>query len=138
MFKFLTKSIVFSVVWRRYKTLIVSTVLLFLMYFVIALIHDDYVEYSLASQTENALGFAYIVKWAAMAIGTFVYYVINFPPAILRKNKSGKRLRDAEEEAVLGAACENFSENPLRDNDPFAGIRQKKQLNSRADACLKE
>ncbi len=135
MINFLAKSMFVTVVWRRYKRLIVSTALLFVAYFLVALIHDDYMEYARTANSGNLAG-AYLLKWAVLLAATVIYYLVNFPVPSLRGTAKKRPVKKPplSRQKIKEAPAQIPEE---RDSaDPFDSIRRKKKLKARGDALL--
>jgi hypothetical protein len=128
MFRFLAKSFVATVFFKRYRRAIISTLSLFVFYFVVSLVHDDYFVYAQAVEKEGALAWAFLVKWAVLFLGTGIYYLINFP-FLQAKKKHGQQGSVSVEE--------HKEEAKPAEEDPFSTIRKKKVLKSKGDFSLK-
>ena len=131
MFRFLAKSALVVAVWKRYRRTIISTLALFICYFLVSLFHGDYVEYAVSAGDKDFLWRSYLIKWAVLIGVTVGYYLYN--TRILIK----KRADDLP--PSTGNTQERTVENaPQRDgeSDPFAEIRRKERLQSRGDITL--
>lgn len=133
MFRFLAKSALLAVIWKRYRRTIISTLILFASYFLIALFHGDYVDYAVNSGNTNFLWRSYLFKWVSLFGVTLVYYFYNtrvltkrgtedLPPPTTGKNRQRQVKEDTSQ--VVDEA------------DPFAEIRHKERLKSRGDTAL--
>ena len=125
MIKNIIQLTVLGVVWKRYKSVIISTLLLFVYFWLIGMLHDDYLSYTELNQDPAHLGLSYIVKWLAFFIGVMVYlwFHIFFPR--LKKPRSTPTIQKEASKPL----------NPT-ETDPFAEIRQRKKLRSRADFII--
>ena len=87
MFNNLLRLTFVSYIWKRYRRLIVSTLLLFAYYWLVGKLHGDYILYSeltAKDATENAtpssqahLGYSFIIKWLALILGGVIYCISN-------------------------------------------------------------
>lgn len=130
MFRFITKSALAGWIWKRYKRGIVSTLALFLAYFLIAMIHGDYVDYANSASDKSFLFTSYILKWGALLGVTALYYVYN--SRVIAKRSQSEPINDTPRRS----ARDNNSTDTEPTPDPFADIRRKKTLKSRADRAM--
>lgn len=130
MINFFAKSVAATYVWKRYKKIIISTAALFLGYFLINAIHHDFLEYQKLSGSGQQLLLSYILKWLALGAITALYYYIN----IHNRIKNGKEPLTKSSKQQANSAKNNKAENQTENSpDPFANIRKKETLRSRAD-----
>lgn len=128
MINFFAKSVAATYVWKRYKKVIISTVALFLSYFLINAVHHDFLEYRQLSGNGEQLLLSFTLKWLALGGVTALYYYINIhnrikPPP---QTPNAKTTNKPNAKDTLDAQAE---QKP----DPFAEIRNKETLRSRAD-----
>lgn len=124
----------FYQVWRwfkpRSKLLLVASLIIFLTW----LLHAEFTDYlgQLSSIEESAsdtlLGISYLVKWATILVVVFFIYVSE-----KLRLKSNRKSSIAEETIARNLR----PEQPINQLDPFQKIRQKKQLETRAEKLLK-
>lgn len=121
MFKQVFRLTFITFVWKQYKRAIVSTLLLFAYLWLVGKVHTDYLDYA-RMEANSAIGKSFLIKWAALLAGTFIYLLYHF---IARKQKPVKK---------------NQQMTILQDDstDPFAEIRQRKKLRSRAEMLIEE
>lgn len=127
MLKNLVQLTLVSVVWRRYKNVIVSTLILFVYFWLIGKLHQDFVNYSELNEDHDYLAFSFIIKWCAFILGMLIYLLFNsFFPRSKRpvQTVSIKDQETAAEKRTLP--------------DPFAEIRQREKLRSRADFIIEK
>lgn len=136
MFKFLAKSAVFSLIWNRYRKIILSTIVLFGSYFVISLMHTDYLDYAKLSQSEHNIAVSYGFKWAALLLTSAVYYWTNVRQPPLSKNNQENTAPSKTSRKPQAASNAPSLKPPS--GDPFAEIRKKDKLSSKGDRILKE
>lgn len=136
MFKQLFKLTVVSVIWKRYKAAIVSTLALFIYYWLVEKLHQDYLQYLSLQQTDTNLGSSFLLKWLMLGLGLGLYLLYNFwrkrpgktpLPHVDIKQKKKTRKQAPGNEAELD-----------KGNDPFANIRQRKSLRSKADFVIEQ
>lgn len=135
MFRFLAKSALATVVWKRYRRPIGSTIALLISYFFIAMVHSDYVAWATTTAEHGHLWASFIVKWVALIGVSALYYWFNTrnlapannAPETGPDKKSKSRRKPAPE-------TPDFSAGP----DPFADIRNKDKLRSRADIAMEQ
>jgi hypothetical protein len=131
MFRFLAKSALAAVIWKRYRRIIVSTLILFAGYFLISLFHGDYVEYAVGSGDKDFLWRSYLIKWAALIGVTVAYYLYN--TRVLIKRRADDLPPSSGKEPVVENSPQSGSDSEA---DPFVEIRRKERLKSRADIAL--
>lgn len=112
-----------ALIWKQYKALIISSCLLIAFLLLVSNVHDDYLTHSqLQSDKTVSTGLSFVYKWIAYAIGLGAYFIFHF----LRGLKPTKQnLEEKAKEANIVAKTD--------EQDPFAAIRNKKKLRSRAD-----
>lgn len=130
MFRFLAKSALVAVIWKRYRRTIISTLVLFVSYFLISLLHGDYVDYAVGAGDKEFLWRSYLIKWAALLGVTLIYYFYN-TRAFMKRGADD--LPPPSNKNPRKQAVENTGDNKA---DPFAEIRRKKRLKSRGDIAL--
>ncbi|HEY7883815.1 MAG TPA: hypothetical protein VIC08_02595 [Cellvibrionaceae bacterium] len=133
MFRFLAKSALATVLFKRYRRTIISTLLLFAAYFFISMIHGDYVSYATSADDKQFLWISFLLKWALLIGLSLLYYFYNArlldnspkPPEKSLPAKTAKRDQAPDGETNSKVA------------DPFEAIRQKDKLQTRGDVFLK-
>ena len=122
MFKQLFRLTFITLIWSRYKSVIVSTILLFIFFWLINKVHADFLTYSELQNSSEHLGLSFVVKWVVMLAGILLYFLYNH---LARKSRRKKP-----------AIKKDY--NPSDDNDPFAEIRKKDKLKSKSDFILEK
>ena len=132
MFRFLAKSAVATYIWKRYRRPIVATLLLFVGYFFIGMLHGDYVEYATGADDRRHLWLSYLIKWCALIGITLLYYLVlsRFLSSGIEKLPPAKKKR-TDEPAPSTTTADGTP-------DPFSVIRHKEKLQSRADIAIKQ
>ena len=120
-----------TLIWKRYKALIISTALLIFSLYLIGQIHADFLQHWELQEDNSQTGQSFIYKWLAY-IGcislycAFHYFKSSRKPADTAQEKKAKQ-------QSLTSELENLSD----DEDPFASIRKREKLRSRSDFILK-
>lgn len=120
MFKQLFKLTFITLVWSRYKAVIVSTLLLFAFFWLTHKIHADFLTYSELKNSQDNLGISYFIKWAVLISGIFVYFLYNHFARKKGKHKPKNKTSTSYDEK----------------NDPFAEIRKKDKLTAKPGFTL--
>ena len=118
MFKQVFRLTFITYVWKQYKRAIVSTILLFLYLYLVGSMHEDYLNYA-RLEDSSQVGNSFLIKWAALGFGVLVFLAYHF----LRRDKrnAGKLPPELPQTG---------------EDDPFAEIRRKKKLRSKADMLI--
>lgn len=125
--------------WRKYKQHISATLFLLLGLLLITLFHQDFVEYNEQSQTPY-LALSYLVKWLAYLSCGVLYVVV-----LKRINKTAKfdstlhnMMNNKASNTTKADKTEEEVENSANtsNTDPFAHLRSKKSLRSKADFII--
>ncbi|WP_041521807.1 hypothetical protein [Gilvimarinus agarilyticus] len=133
MFRFLAKSALATVIWKRYRRPIVSTLILFISYFFIAMVHGDYVSWATTTAEHQHLWISFVLKWLALIGVTLLYYWYNSRAiAHIDKQDETEAERHTSKKSRRPQTPPPESDAP----DPFAAIRQKDKLRSRADVAM--
>jgi len=132
MFSQLLKILAASFIWKKYKSTILPAACLFLYLWLVGIIHEDYLSYREIDGGAGGLGLSFIIKWFAWIMGIAIFFFYdNF-----ERNKVKNPSRKSEKKQ--STASENLSKNPNEKpkTDPFAAIRDKKTLRSKADIAI--
>jgi len=111
-----------TLIWKQYKAVIISTLLLFLYLFLVSNIHSDFLTHTELQNDTSGSGLSFVYKWLAFALGVTAYFLFHFVRGKKTKSKSTKVPFKGTEAAP-----------ELDEDDPFANIRERKELRSRAD-----
>ena len=136
MFNQLLKWTLVISIWRKYKKHIGITIILILALFLTSLVHQDFVNYSLASDN-SSLGLSYLVKWLVYLVLVSIYW---FSVGKINENAS----KDSDLHKKMKASKQRKPKSTTLDQedsssqDPFANIRGKKTLRSKADIALEK
>lgn len=122
MFKQLFRLTFVTFIWSRYKAVIVSTILLFMFFWLTHKVHADFLTYSkLQGESEN-IGLSFIIKWGVLIAGIVLYFIYNHLVSRYSKNKPKNKAKQVVKKAIK--------------DDPFDEIRKKDKLKSKADFIL--
>ena len=132
MFRFLAKSALATVVWKRYRRPIGSTLALFISYFFIAMVHSDYVAWATTTAEHGHLWASFVIKWLALIGVSILYYWFNTRP--LTQTNTTDESAGQKSKSRRKPASVNPDIPPGL--DPFATIRTKDKLRSRADVAM--
>jgi hypothetical protein len=136
MFNQLLKWTLVISIWRKYKKHIGITIILILALFLTSLVHQDFVNYSLVSNN-NSLGLSYLVKWLVYLALVSVYWF-----AVGKINKNASKDSDLHKKMKASkkrtAKSTTTAQEDSNEPDPFASIRGKKTLRSKADIALEK
>lgn len=113
-----------ALIWKQYKAVIISTLLLLAFLFLVGSIHRDYIA-AVNHDTNKSLSFIY--KWCAYSIGFVVYFFFHWIRNRFKTPAANNKEKIAESKAL-----------DKTDDDPFASIRSRKTLRSRADFIAEE
>lgn len=132
MINFFAKSVAATYIWKRYKKIILSTLALFVGYFLINSIHNDYLDYQTRSGNNAQLLFSYAIKWFLLSLVTGLYYYLNIHKS-LSFNPENKTKNTHKANTQAQSTSTHSSSTSAEQPDPFAHIRKKQNLRSRAD-----
>ncbi len=122
VFKQIFRVAFIALIWKQYKSLIISSLLLIAYLLLVGSIHDDYLTHAKLQKDSTSTGLSFIYKWLAYGLGILIYFVFHFFNGL----KTSKE--DLNEKAVQ---ANKDAKND--DSDPFAAIREMDKLRSRAD-----
>lgn len=134
MFRFLAKSALATVIWKRYHRPIVATLSLLLGYFLVSMVHGDYVDYSRGAGDTAHLWLSYLIKWLALLGLTLLYYF--YMRRVLAPAAKTAPQAKAQRREKASTPPPEQTEQATEQQDPFVQIRRKDKLTSRADLAL--
>lgn len=141
-----------GLLWRKYKFLIVSLIVLVVFNIVVGRIHNDYLSYVESTGDIPNVGLSFVVKWALWIIAVLVFWALNHwvnkkkeqKDLLKAKNKSFSnivaskfRKTDTASEQTSGVGANESKVDTKNERDPFAHIRSKDKLDSYADMVIK-
>ena len=130
MFKQIFRITFVTLVWKQYKQIIVSTLMLFAYLWLVGSIHADYLSYAELQADESLAGHSFLMKWAALATGVVLYIAYHFIRGSRRKSEKIIASSKSKENKVKSKPN---SDNELDSPDPFAQIRAKDKLRTRLE-----
>lgn len=135
MFNQLLKWTLLISIWRKYKQHIGITIVLVLALMLTSLLHQDFVNYSLASNNDS-LGLSYVIKWVVYLVLVSGYWLSITKIKSIRDKDSDlhRKMKMTEEQSVKDSSNLTSENHP----DPFANIRDKKSLRSEADMVIEK
>lgn len=111
-----------TLIWKQYKSAIVSTLVLFAFLLIISNIHSDYL---IAVGPDKIDQTTFIYKWLAYTAGIVVFLGYHLIRGKLKATEPSDREKIAQSK-----------ESETDGDDPFAEIRNRKKLRSRADFLI--
>ncbi len=133
MFKQFFRLTVVAYIWKRYKTIIISTLVLFIFFWVVSQLHADYVSYGDLNHDKQYIGLSFVIKWIAFVAGLVVYFLVN--SWAFRSSKRNNAKNNASKKSTAKGQRNALV---VDQNDPFAEIRKKDKLRSRADMIIEQ
>ena len=137
MFKQIFRLTFVTFVWKQYKRIIVTTLLLFAYLWFVGFAHSEYLDF--AAQDENAnRGASFLFKWVALLIGVSTYLLYHFVFMARKQHKEQAEEKAKEEAKKKPNKTTKIKVEPPRpgEPDPFAAIRTKDKLRSRAEMII--
>ena len=142
-----------GLLWRRYKFMIVSLIILIACIFIVGQIHDDYLAYAQTSGEAVSVGASFVVKWSIWIAGFALFILANH---LANRRKEKQAVNDTANKSLLGIISQKFSKNGAGETsvkpkikaktkapetsetkvDPFDALRSKDKLRSYADLLI--
>lgn len=130
MLKNVFKLTLATVVWKKYRTIIVATLLLLLYFWLVGQVHSDFITYSKVNSIDTSLlGTSFVLKWIALGIGCVFY--------------SGFLWFRRRQRNLAPMAAKKFRNKAMPENtqtdtgeDPFRNIRKKRKLQTKTDKLI--
>ncbi len=148
MIKNLFRITLASYIWKQYKAIIISTLILFVYFWLVGKLHADFISYSELNNDKRYIGASFIVKWLLFIFGVIFYFFVNVRYSDSKGNKQGKEDKYGKEnpESSINTFGINKNNSPdLQSNtksptskDPFEEIRRKNKLKSSADIIIEK
>lgn len=131
MFKQVFRVAFVTLIWKQYKQLIVSTLLLFFYLFLVGSVHADFLKHAELQNEAADTGFSFVYKWVAFVGGVAIYFLYHYVRnQKIRRDKVDPKAKQKE----LIQELDELQES----DDPFADIRTRKKLRGRADFMMDE
>ncbi|AWL10921.1 hypothetical protein HMF8227_00424 [Saliniradius amylolyticus] len=132
MFKPVLRLTLITFVWRRYKRNILITLAAFIATVLVTIIHSDYLAYlNQTGQTAN-IGWSFVVKWLLYLLIIALWIAT----LSLHKTSRSTTFKRPSHSEIRDTASRRKEKGPSQGDDPFAHIRNKKQLHSRGDQVI--
>ena len=133
-----------AALWRNYKFMIISVVVLIVGVFVVGLIHDDYLQWAQYQLSQGvgsvpvSVGWSFIIKYAVYIAGINLCFYAN---KWVNNKKALKKAQAGEDNSVLKSILSFKTKSApaapkVKANDAFANIRAKKSLRTQADMLI--
>jgi hypothetical protein len=125
VFKQIFRVAFIALVWKQYKQIIVSSLGLFGFLYLVGSLHADFLQHAELNADSSNVGLSFVYKWTALAGGIILYFAYHYfrprqkDPAKEKQQRIEKELAELHDE-----------------DDPFASIRARKKLRSRADFLM--
>lgn len=137
MFKQIFRITFVTLFWKQYKSVIVSTALLFAFLWLVGNVHQDYLVYAAEQNDEGLVGRSFLYKWLALVSGVLLYLGYHW-----LRSTSSKTVKEVQPKNgyFTKGNSSNGKNHLLPDNDqgddPFAELRNKDKLRSRAEILV--
>lgn len=138
-----------GLLWRRYKFLLVSLIVLIAFVFLVGQIHQDYLAY--AQTIDDAqVGWSFALKWAVWLVSILLFLTANHwvnkrkqKKADLEDNNSAlqriiKWKLSKKHKETDPPSGSKVDEGTADKSDPFAQLRTKDKLRSYADLIIEK
>jgi hypothetical protein len=106
-------------IWKKYRRIIVSTVLLFTFFWLVNFAHTEFLSFSQLQEQQTDVSMSFFIKWLCLTIGFIIYW-------IFISWKSKKIVKEIH----------NIHDN--NEADPFAVIRNKDKLRTRSEIMIEK
>ncbi|WP_395341614.1 hypothetical protein PN836_019685 [Ningiella sp. W23] len=140
-----------GLLWRRYKFLLVSLILLILFVFIAGQIHQDYLAY--AQSTENvSVGWSFAVKWTSWIVALLLFFGVNHLHNKRKQKQADLEGNNSALSRIMAWKKQSKSNelpskpnnrqrsgqdaNDGKQHDPFAHLRTKDKLRSYGDILI--
>ncbi|MFT4630551.1 MAG: hypothetical protein ACI9WC_001906 [Arenicella sp.] len=137
MFKQIFRITFVTLIWKQYKRAIASTLLLFAFLWLVGNVHQDYLVYAAEQNDEGLVGRSFLYKWLALVSGVLLYLSYHWLRST--SSKSVKEIQPKNGYFTKNNSS-NGKANSLPDgdqgDDPFAELRNKNKLRSRAEILV--
>lgn len=116
-----------TLIWKQYKHVIISTLLLFGFLYLIGSLHADFLQHAQINGDKTNTGISFIYKWSAFAGGLLIYFAYHY---FRPRKKNDEKTKQQKLEKELAELSD--------DEDPFAAIRARDKLRGRADFIMED
>jgi len=125
---------IIAAIWKRYGRALKLLPVILVGVFIISLVHDDYVRYAEVSNDRSLLHWSFLIKWF-LILAVVVWYWQFAKSVISSKKNRAKNNSTFKNESMFGKKSDVDVEVDSAP-DPFAEIRNKKRLRSKADIVI--
>ncbi|MEO0442379.1 MAG: hypothetical protein AAFZ92_01365 [Pseudomonadota bacterium] len=129
MWNNLLKLTLASYVWKRYRRTLIALPVLLIYFWLVNLIHNDYLAYAELDDSQMGVGLSFVIKWVLVFIGFIIFIIIHFTGGS-RNSGEHKQVQPGDQGYGTGASASHA--------DASDAIRQKQKLRSRADMILEK
>ncbi|GAA6153351.1 hypothetical protein [Pseudoteredinibacter isoporae] len=146
MIKQFVRLAIVATVWRRYKSSIISVLALLLFWFVVSFFHGEYISYAEATGERQFLAVSFFIKWGlgTLALSAFTLFHLRAFRSVAKPKErptvevppKKSKAQTAKDEPDIPPAPKPGDESYNASEDPFAALRDKPKLRSRADVEL--
>ncbi|MBT1449900.1 hypothetical protein KJ365_03330 [Glaciecola sp. XM2] len=136
-----------GLLWRRYKFLLVSLLVLIVFIFLSGQLHQDYLSYAQSTDSVS-VGWSFAIKWLSWLVAVVVFFALNnwhnnkkqAQVDVKDNNSTLQRIlswKKAHPEEEQNKRERNPSDEQVdRSDDPFAHLREKDKLRTYADIII--
>lgn len=135
MFQQMVRLTLAATIWRKYKQFIIGGLALLSFWVIVNIIHNDYLSFAQLDAVNNQtyIAYSYGIKWLLIVLSAVVFVrFVKKPIKSKLETPLQERVRTQTDKASNPQLQELSDSGP----DPFANIRNKKKLRSKADFIL--
>jgi len=132
-------------IWQNYRHLLASTLVLFVCFWLINRVHQDYLNYLALKGSDAGVGLSFIIKWAAVVASITLYYFFNAFWGARKSRKSPSKTStswfsgtDKHKESPTDMATSSKRDKTDTVPDPFDQFRGNKKLRSRSEITVEK
>lgn len=127
--------------WKKFRKQIVVTIATLVLLLLISIVHQDFVAYqgSLAQPNETWLAWSFLLKWLLYlsVAGGYLAWLWK-TPAANSNSKLHQEMADIEQFANSKSSDNSDLKDKTKGDDPFANIRAKTKLRSKAEFIIEQ
>lgn len=133
MWNNLLKITVVSFLWKRYKRTVIALPLLLLFFWVVGLVHQDYLRYAELQGYDQWIGLSFILKWLLMLLAVAVFIYVH-----LKQDSEASVLDSAKANHFSADQPASAGRKTSTIDTAFDNIRRKEKLKSKADKVIED
>lgn len=118
--------------WRKYQRHLYMSIVVIVSLLIVSLLHQDFIEFAQQSNSPY-LGLSYAIKW-----GVYLLIAAGYVVVIKKINKGARTDSQLHQMMKQSEKTKTKQENADSSLDPFANIRDKKTLRSKADFVIQK